>query len=280
MNKLAILMTVHNRKSKTMDCLKNIYIQLPVLNWDVDIYLTDDGCTDGTPEAIHSQYPDVIIIPGNGNLFWNQGMRRAWSVASSTFNYDAYFWLNDDTILLPNALEVMIRSYKNSPNSIIIGSTLSIDENKTTYGGLDKFGKVLTPDSTLQKCHAFTGNIVLIPQNVFKIIGNLDKHYSHSLGDIDYGLSAKRKGIDLLVAPEYVGKCDANPLPPKWMRPEISFKERISNLFSPLGYTNPKEYYYFKQKHWNHVIAIFAMFSISLHLLFPSIWKTLRSRDN
>lgn len=276
MSKLAILMTVHNRKSKTLDCLRNIYSQLPILNWDIDIYLTDDGCTDGTTEAIRTLYPDVIIISGDGNLFWNQGMRKAWAAASSNFDYDAYLWLNDDTMLFSDALYNMIKSYSDFPHSIITGTTMSLDGSRSTYGGLDKSGKVLDPDSTLQSCNTFNGNVVLIPNNVFKRIGNLDRHYSHSLGDIDYGFSAKKQGIELLVAPYYVGKCDRNLLLPKWMRPEIPLKERISNLFSPLGYTNPKEYYYFKKKHWNSFIAILAMLSIFLHFISPSLWKKIR----
>ena len=273
-------MTVHNRKSKTLDCLRNIYAQLPIANWEIDIYLTDDGCTDGTPEAIRDKYPNVNIIQGNGNLFWNQGMRKAWSAAASTYNYDAYLWLNDDTILLHNALNAMLSFGTEFPESIIVGSTVSTDGCTTTYGGLDKAGKILSPTNTLQPCNTFTGNIVLVPETVFKEIGNLDKHFSHSLGDIDYGLTAKKKGFRLLIAPEHIGICDANPLPPKWLRENTPLKERVSNLFSPLAYTNPKEYYYFKKKHRNHLHAILAMFSITLHLFFPSKWRKIRRQIN
>lgn len=44
---LAVLITVHNRKEKTLKCLQLLHAQLPMEGYQVDIYLTDDGCTDG-----------------------------------------------------------------------------------------------------------------------------------------------------------------------------------------------------------------------------------------
>lgn len=52
MKTIAILLTVFNRKEKTLECLKRIYQQLNIENLKLEIYLTNDGCTDGTPEAI------------------------------------------------------------------------------------------------------------------------------------------------------------------------------------------------------------------------------------
>ena len=66
---IAVLLTVHDRKNKTLRCLENLYKQVLPNYLRLDIYLTDDGCTDGTPEAIKRQFPKVHIIKGDGNLF-------------------------------------------------------------------------------------------------------------------------------------------------------------------------------------------------------------------
>lgn len=50
MQTIAILLTVFNRKEKTVKCLQHLNIQLPLQGYKTDIYLTDDGCTDGTPK--------------------------------------------------------------------------------------------------------------------------------------------------------------------------------------------------------------------------------------
>lgn len=90
---IAILITCHNRKNKTLKCLKHLSEQAIKL----DIYLVDDGCTDGTSDAVKKEFPDVIIIQGDGELFWNRGMVKAWETASSRYDYDYYIWMNDDT---------------------------------------------------------------------------------------------------------------------------------------------------------------------------------------
>ena len=103
MQTIAVLLTVFNRKDKTLECLKRLYSQLPINGYQVDVYLTDDGCTDGTSEAVASQFPEVHIIQGSGNLYWNRGMYAAWREAAKN-DYDYYLWLNDDTYVYSNML--------------------------------------------------------------------------------------------------------------------------------------------------------------------------------
>ena len=87
---IAILITVYNRKDKTLECLQRLYNQSNLDNIKIEIYLTEDNCTDGTPEAVHQQFPQVHIIHGNGNLFWNRGMYTAWEKAAKE-DFDFYF---------------------------------------------------------------------------------------------------------------------------------------------------------------------------------------------
>ena len=104
MKSIAVLLTVFNRKEKTLQCLGNLYKQLPIQGYSVDIYLTNDGCTDGTPEAIAQKFPEVNIIHSKGNLFWNRGMYTAWEEATKRKEYDYYLWLNDDTFIYPDSI--------------------------------------------------------------------------------------------------------------------------------------------------------------------------------
>ena len=97
MQSIAILLTVFNRRKKTLRCLDALHSQLPIKNYSIDIYLTNDGCTDGTPEAIAQKFPEVNIIHSKGNLFWNRGMYTAWEEATKRKEYDYYLWLNSDT---------------------------------------------------------------------------------------------------------------------------------------------------------------------------------------
>ena len=57
---IAVLLTCHNRKDKTLSCLSSLFAATERYNLSkeegknvgLDIFITDDGCTDGTADAI------------------------------------------------------------------------------------------------------------------------------------------------------------------------------------------------------------------------------------
>lgn len=270
---IAILLTVHNRKDKTLKCLENVLSQVLPEGIVLDIYLTDDGCTDGTVEAVSRDFPQVNIIKGNGNLFWNRGMYKAWEAASKAKDYDYYLWLNDDTILLPNAIIQLLMDAKQQPNSVIVGSTCSsTDSTKVTYGG-QYAGRKIVPNGYLQKCQTFNGNIVLIPRKIFKNIGNLDWTYEHAIGDLDYGWMVTRSGRSNYVSGIFLGICDRNPRPVTWTRSDVPLNERWRNFHSPLGYGQPGPMFHFNHKNYGLLVAVRVWMTSYVHVLFPWIWK-------
>lgn len=272
MQTIAVLMTVFNRKDKTLECLNQLYSQLPLDNYLVDVYLTNDGCTDGTPEAINQRFPLVYIIHGNGNLFWNRGMYVAWKEAAKK-NYDFYLWLNDDTILLPHALKTLLEnSHSKHDQAIIVAANRAQNEEKTTYSGHNKQGKI-TPNGELQLCDTFNGNCVLIPQFVYQKVGNLDWRFRHAIGDLDYGYRAKKIGIKIYVSSKYLGVCNNNSRLPAWTRKEVPFTKRLRNLYSPLGYAEPIPFFHFERKNFGLITAIKHFISIHIRVLFPQLWK-------
>jgi GT2 family glycosyltransferase len=74
---IAVLLTCHNRRDKTITCLDSLYNCLLPSDFQLDVFLVDDGSSDGTSKAVSEKFPSVNVIQGNGNLFWNQGMRLA-----------------------------------------------------------------------------------------------------------------------------------------------------------------------------------------------------------
>lgn len=272
MKTIAILLTVFNRKEKTLECLKRIYGQENIEDVKVDIYLTNDGCTDGTPETIQELFPKVHIINGNGNLYWNRGMYIAWEEASKQ-GYDFYLWLNDDTYIFTDTLANMIKSAEDKQEkAIIVAATRAKNIEVTTYSGHNKKG-IITPNGNLQPCDTFNGNCVLIPSYVFKKIGNLDWKFRHAIGDYEYGCRAKRNGIELYVSSQYLGICDKNPKPPIWARKDEPFCKRIKNLYSPLGYAEPIPFFYFERKNYGLLTALKHFITIHIRVILPQLWK-------
>lgn len=277
MKQIAILLTVFNRKEKTLACLQRLYAQQSVEGVGFDVYLVNDGCTDGTPEAVRERYPKVNVIDADGNLYWNRGMYTAWEAAAKARDYDYYLWLNDDTFVRLNMLAVLIdAARKTADESIIIGATCSTDKKAITYGGRLHNGGIPTPKGELTAVDYFNGNIVLIPRSVYRKVGNLDYYFTHSKGDFDYGLRAAKQGIKMYQAGAILGECDEHPTLDKWCNPAVPLRQRWQMLNRPNGMP-PKETFHLERRHKGIIIASFHYLTVCLRCLCPWLWK---GRDN
>ncbi|MCM1141945.1 MAG: glycosyltransferase family 2 protein [Muribaculum sp.] len=273
MKRIAALLTVHNRKEKTLRCLRELFSQELPDDFSLSVYLTDDGCTDGTPEAIRQEFPEVHIVKGDGNLFWNRGMHAAWAEAEKN-DYDFYLWLNDDTYLLNGCIKQLIeKSSEYNDESIIIGQSLDSTQVNVTYGGWGQKGLIKNRD-TQERIITFNGNIVLIPKSIYAILGKNDPYYHHTLGDLDYGLRATEKGIEIFQCKEPCGICDQHDTIAKWKDPNQPLIRRIKYLYSTGGNgSNPFEQFHFRKKHYGRIAALTIFVSSHIHAIFPQLWK-------
>ncbi|WP_034920458.1 glycosyltransferase family 2 protein [Gillisia sp. CAL575] len=269
---MAVLLTCHNRKEKTIACLNALFFAELPQEFDFDVFLVDDASDDGTAEAVKIKFPKVNIIKGTGNLYWNRGMHLAWENASESDEYDYFLWLNDDVIILPKAIIELIESAEKC-HSIICGTMKSPNSGKATYGGRGNNGKVILPNGELQQCNVINGNLVLVPKKVFSVVGNLDPIFPHAIGDYDYALRAKSKGFLSYVSPNYMGYCEENESLPKWCLPEVPLKERYKSLYSPLGNSEPVAYFRYVRRHMGSTHAIKSYLLIHTRLIFPKLWK-------
>lgn len=92
--KIAVLLTCFNRKEKTVACLRSLYetYQDSQSSVDVEVFLTDDGSSDGTSEAVSSLTPffPLTLLKGDGSLFWRGGMNNSWRTAIKKGGFDGY----------------------------------------------------------------------------------------------------------------------------------------------------------------------------------------------
>lgn len=242
--KVAAILTCFNRRVKTQKCLESLFQILP----DCDVFITDDGSTDGTGEMIHQFFPKVHVIPGPGNLFWSRGMFTAWKEAVKG-NYDYYLWLNDDIELYLDFFEeLMACNQLEGNNSIITGLVENFEKTEILYGGSDENKNLIQANNLPQKVTHMNGNVVLIPQNVVNTIGIMDPKLHHDLGDVDYGLTAIEHGFGVYTTRKPIAAGYKNDFcrVRKW---GVSLKQRLKKLNSPLG-SPPAINFYFRKKHF------------------------------
>jgi GT2 family glycosyltransferase len=273
--KLAVILTSHNRRAKTLACLEALFGQIDGESVVVHVYLADSGSTDGTPEAVIGNFPQVKLMSCNNDIYWCGGMRIAWTEAINR-SYDYYLLMNDDTVLLPNAVKIFLElartvRAKEGRDGIIVGSTLDPVTKKRSYGGVVRRGKNgdVTPTDELQLCDQMSCNCTLVPHQVAELIGNLSPEYTHALADHDYSLRAKAKGFSVWVAPGYLGVCSSNPIP-LWENPKVPLRVRLKALHSPTGLP-PREWVIFCRRHLPFQWPL-RLILLYLHVIFPQLW--------
>lgn len=280
-------MTCFNRREKTLRCLAALQE-----GWEkagnglsVSVFLTDDGCSDGTAEAVRERqfsFP-VHILPGTGNLFWNGGMIHSWKAALAEGGFDGYLWLNDDSYALPEFWEDLatadaycLETY--GRHGIYVGSTKDQDTGAFTYGGfnyvstislLDQF--VIPDGHTFQPCQAAHGNITYVSHQVVEKMGIFCEKYWHGGTDHDYTYLAHKAGIPILVLPRFSAICQNDHLGADGKKSPYTRKKRFHNILL------------FNRRCFPWRVP-FVFVSESLKILFPrlgfGLYRVLRKRKN
>ena len=287
---IAILITVFNRKEKTLKCLDSVKNSLnqACTKPDITIFLTDDGSTDGTAEAIREKgysFP-INILTGDGNLYWNGGMINSWKAAlDSGEEYDGFLWLNNDTEILPGFWDELLEGdkycrKKYGKGGIYVGSTCDNAHSRLSYGGFNFVSKItlkdefVVPNGSFQECQCAHGNLTYISNDVVKTMGIFTDEYIHSGGDHDYTYRAYKKGFHLIVLPSFVGVCE-NDHPKDGYADflKMPLKERLLYLKSPLGF-NLHNTLVFQRRCFPYRYP-FVWLSCWFRILFPRFyWKT------
>jgi len=242
--KIATIVTCHNRSKKTIRSLSSLVLALSYYNKNsnnnihLELFITDDGCTDNTfveiAKYISSRIP-VTVVKGDGNLFWAGGMRLAWKTSLAR-KWDFFLLLNDDTELCQNVFfelfstdDFCIKNY--NKRGLYSGMTSSNpDDNRVTYGGFvwenqaKATKRLLNATGKVQNCDMTNANILLVHNSVVETIGIFCTAYSHSLADFDFSIIAKQHGFPVVVTANICGFCEDDHLS------KTEYLKKICNL--------------------------------------------------
>lgn len=283
---IAVLLTCHNRREKTMECLRSLYLAFKneYLEFRMSIYLTDDGSTDGTALAVMEKFNEVNIIQGDGNLFWAGGMRECWRAALEE-KFDGYLLINDDTVIDENLFSAInetgiYSAKKYGIEGVYIGATINKDKDNITYGGSIITDKIfqkqqkLSPENRPIECDIGNANIMYVPHKVVEKIGILYNGYIHGSADYDYTLMAKRNDIPVLQMPGVLGVCDDDHNNAYDKFASLNIRQRIKFLLSPKGLKFSDKLIYMRRNFpYRLPLVIFmGLFKV----LFPKQYRSIR----
>lgn len=115
---LSILISCYNTRDLVADCLRSIY-QNPVSE-PYEIVLVDDASSDGTSEMVRSAFPEVRLFRSEINRHYAHS--NNWALDQARGRY--VLLLNNDTLVLPRALDDMIDFLREHPDAGAVGCKL------------------------------------------------------------------------------------------------------------------------------------------------------------
>ncbi len=245
-----IVTPVYNRKEFTKNYLEALKNQT---NKNFKTIIIDDGSTDGTSEMIEQEFPEVILLKEEGDLWWaeatNIGVRYALNHGT-----DYIMTLNDDTIPEKDYMEKMIYWSTQEPNALLGALAIDIDSEKTIACGwlhswkttkLTSLVDILKPNefNGLHKVNVFPGRGLLIPAKVFEKIGFYDsKNFPQTVADNDFVYRAESAGYQIYCNCDAKIKIFPDESAASYYRNNKSLKNYYIHLFGLKGAGNLKRF--------------------------------------
>jgi GT2 family glycosyltransferase len=115
---LSIIISCYNTRELLADCLRSIYQNPP--DEVYEIIVVDDASVDGSSDMVRAEFPDVRLLRNSVNRHYAYSNNRALDHARGRY----VLLLNNDTIVLPQALSGMTAFLQAHPEAGAVGCRL------------------------------------------------------------------------------------------------------------------------------------------------------------
>jgi GT2 family glycosyltransferase len=222
---LSIIIVNWNTKALLRQCLESIYTSADGLVFDV--YVVDNGSTDGSAAMVESDFPGVTVLINEKNEGFAKANNQALCVASGRY----VVLLNSDTVVQPDALNKMV-AFLDTRGDVASAGCKLLSERGEVQLSAAWFPSIFTPlvgGIVLPRLFArvfgvkrFPGQIYLLPESheeiqevdwvcgaclmvrrsVLEDIGLLDENLFMYGEEIDWCFRIRKKGWKVCYFPE------------------------------------------------------------------------------
>jgi hypothetical protein len=214
--KTVVIILTMNQRDKTLQGLSSL---MAVKEPPFDVLLWDNGSQDGTPEAVHKAFPEVLVHHHSSNLGVASGRNAAAELAIKTFNPSHLLFLDNDMLVEPNFVNALLQPFSKNDR---VGQTQAklrfmYDRERLNDGGGCQINFLLGrtkpvgygeidrgQHDAVKKCVA-CGGAMMVRTDLFQQLGGFDASFDpFGPEDLDFSLRLTKAGYDALYVPQAV----------------------------------------------------------------------------
>ena len=134
---LSIIIVNWNTRDLLKACLRSVYAETRGLTFEV--FVVDNASTDGSPEMVRTEFPQVRLIQNNVNVGFAKANNQAIALSKGRY----ILLLNPDTLLRDNAFSRMVHFLRSHPDIGALGCKILTSEGKIDLRGAKGFPSLL-----------------------------------------------------------------------------------------------------------------------------------------
>ncbi len=204
---ISVIIVTWNTRGSLAVCLESLYAQASGL--ELEVFVADNGSSDGTAEELRRTYPEVQLLEGHKNI----GFARAANQALRLVQAPYVLMLHVDARILPGALPALLRFLQEHPEAGAAGAQAfgRDGSRQRTHAKLPSLLRELfMPRLPLWgkrrnqpvKAEDINGPCVLLRHKAIADIGLLDEAYFLFYEFSDWCARLRKAGWDAYLIPE------------------------------------------------------------------------------
>ncbi|WP_442678709.1 glycosyltransferase family 2 protein [Sphingomonas sp. ASY06-1R] len=208
---VSVLTVCYNARAYVGDCIESVFRLHPELN--LEMLVVDNG-SDGTENYISAHYPDVRIIPSQGNIGFGAGN----NLLARHSRGDYILLLNPDTRFIDDSISRLVAFAQAHPETDAWGGVTLDAELQPEFANRLEFPKLRTmavyalgigalmarlrpaaPPSPERHVEVLSGGFMLMSRKAWVALGGFDESFFLYAEEVDLMLRFKRAGFQAMV---------------------------------------------------------------------------------
>lgn len=207
---VSIIIPVYNQFAYTFNCLESLSVNLSS-DLAYEIIIVNDASSDETLEQLATLVTGIKVL----NNAENSGFIRSCNYGASQAKGQYLYFLNNDTRILENCLESLVKLIINNPQVGAVGSKLIYANSKQQEAGgiiwnsADgwNYGRLDSPEEPeynyVRPVDYCSGASLLVPTDLFKQLGGFSQDFIPAYyEDTDLCFAIRELGYQVLYQPQ------------------------------------------------------------------------------